>query len=79
MTAGLHNTAVKACVVRSDKTYVIKQRLEFTPQLLKCRLALHIVPGDAMDVCEHKVSRRRPDQPVSTGYDLERFDANDRY
>lgn len=54
-TAGLHDTAVKACVVGSDEADPFEKRPEFKPQFLECRLGLHVSPGDSMDVCKHKV------------------------
>lgn len=53
--AGLHDTAVKACVVGSDEADPFEKRPEFMPQLLEFRLALHVSPGNAMYICKHKV------------------------
>jgi len=55
LTAGFHDTAVKACVVGSDEADPFEKRPEFMPQFLECWLALHVSPGDAMYICKHKV------------------------
>ena len=55
MTAGLHDIAVKACVMGGDEVNAIKQRPEFRPEILECWLASHVIPGDAMNMCEHEM------------------------
>ena len=60
-TAGLHDGAVKAGVVRSQEGSAGQQRLQLRPELRNGGRARHLLPADAVQVGEDHARARRAD------------------